>query len=46
MDFYYITDDNHNLDEATFWTYLRFKVYEVYCDVGMEGIKPLYSIDY
>lgn len=46
MNFYYITDDDHELDEATFWAYVRLKVGEIYVDEGMKGIEPLYGIAY
>lgn len=46
MSFYYMTDENHELDEATFWEYVRFKTNEIYGNIGMHGIKPLYSKGY
>ena len=46
MEFSYSTDDGQELDEGTFWAYVRLKVKEFYISDGAREIQHLYDVNY
>lgn len=46
MGFAYRTDDNQELDEASFWQYVILRVREIYAAKGLNGVYALYDVEY